>query len=352
MTDQKSPVNSRVAWLDSLRGLAIIVVVLGHINLGLMQAGLTQASPQVFKAMHNVLYLVHMPLFAFLFGLNIPVAWEKRQSWSYVRSRLVLFFYLYLVWTLIQGTFEVLGSRFSNGDTSWLDLVNIIQPLAHLWYLPWMMIIYLSLLILKPWRSLQRALGGLLVFLALSWLTWGINLDEFYGRGVAIFIFAFAGSLIGTSGLRILETMPVYLLLALALLTSGLFVCLSLSGQALTLPTLEALTISNQSKLLGMIASWSGVLLCLFWGSLIYRGVQLNRLERVGHYSLHIYLMHLLITPTFRIFLVKLGIQDPWFIMLVSLAGGVGIPLLVSKYFRVQLGWLFSLPPRVERLLK
>ncbi|WHS50015.1 acyltransferase [Rothia sp. SD9660Na] len=344
MSSHRRTETSRVYWLDALRGLAIIAVVMGHINIGLMQAGLTNKDPEFFRALHTLLYLVHMPLFAFLFGLNIPSAWEKRQSWAYAGLRIWLFLYLYLVWTLIQGSFEVFGARFSNGETSWFDVLNIVYPLAHLWYLPWMIVIYTTLILLKPWRSVARAMSSICLFSIISWISWGVDYPEFYRRGIAIAIFAVIGALIGTERVKNLDSVKSALLLPLALTVSIIFVVLISVANHLTIPTLLDAEITLESKILGMLVSCLGIVSLLLWGNLLSRSVRMSFLEVIGTYSLQIYLMHLLFTPTLRILLMKVGVQDPWIIGAVSLIGGVGLPFICATVFYRQTSWIFDLP--------
>lgn len=345
MSSHRQIVTSRVYWLDSLRGLAIIAVVVGHINIGLMQAGLIKENSEFFRFLHTLLYLVHMPLFAFLFGLNIPAAWEKRKNWNYVRQRIFLFLYLYIIWTAIQGSFEVLGSRFSNGGTTWNNVINIVYPLAHLWYLPWMIIVYTGLIFLRPWRSVYRAIFSIVIISFISWLSWGVDYPEFYRRGISIAIFAVLGALLGTNRISALGNLKVNILLPLALIISTFFVILLLESQHLTVPTLGDPEINLQSKLLGILASFTGVAAFILWGSLGQRA-RISFLETIGIYSLQIYLMHLLFTPTLRIGLGKLGIQDPWIIAMVSLVGGICIPFACATVFYRQTSWMFELPNR------
>lgn len=344
MSSHRSYETTRVYWLDSLRGLAIIAVVIGHINIGLMQAGLTKPNPDFFRYLHTLLYLVHMPLFAFLFGLNIPAAWEKRLNWKYVKQRILLFFYLYLVWTAIQGSFEVLGSSFSNGDTAWTNVVNIMHPLAHLWYLPWMMIVYTALILLKPWRSSPRAVCTVATFSIISWISWGMDYPEFYRRGIAIAIFAVLGSIIGTKRIGALGALKLNLLFPVILVLSLTLVIVVINADHLTVPTLANSSITLQSKILGILVSCTGILVLILCGALVGKRFRLSFFELLGIYSLQIYLMHLLITPTSRIILMKVGVQEPWIIMTVSLIGGIGIPLLCATILNKQTRWLFELP--------
>lgn len=63
-----SGTTRRIEWLDSCKGFAIMLVVIGHIVDGYMDAKLfTEYSP-LMNAIHNVIYSFHMPLFFTLSG--------------------------------------------------------------------------------------------------------------------------------------------------------------------------------------------------------------------------------------------------------------------------------------------
>ncbi len=340
----QSRLPTRVHWLDTVRGFAIIAVVLGHANIGLIAAGLTQEQPVTFQLLNTSLYLVHMPLFAFLFGLNIPAAWEKRKSWGFVVNRVIFYIYLYLVWTLIQGLFEILGARYSNGSTTWLDVLNIVQPLAHLWYLQWMIVIFITLVVLRPWQSYVRGIVSFVIFNFITWFSWGADIPEIFQRGFGISSFALAGALIGTARLSLLAKNSTYLRISLSIILVLIYALLLKSGYHLTTPTLTDPLITVQSKMLGMVASVVAVASIILIFSVFSNENTMKIFQFIGINSLQIYLMHLLITPPVRIVLVKLGFVEPWVILMVSVLLGVGLPLLLCIFFSKQTFWLFNLP--------
>ena len=96
--------------LDVARGLAIIGVVLGHVVRGLFAAGLVDPSLARWAFIDRALYLFHLPVFAIATGLLMSRPVERDGQTRYLRGRLGMLSYVFLLWTLIEGTAEVLAS--------------------------------------------------------------------------------------------------------------------------------------------------------------------------------------------------------------------------------------------------
>jgi fucose 4-O-acetylase-like acetyltransferase len=58
---------TRKNWADYARGIGIVLVVFGHVEFGLMSAGIPM-DKALFEIVHSVVYTFHMPLFFFLSG--------------------------------------------------------------------------------------------------------------------------------------------------------------------------------------------------------------------------------------------------------------------------------------------
>lgn len=180
--------NIRLEWVDSLKGLGILFVVLGHCFPP--QQGLT-----------NYLYSFHIAFFFFISGYFIPKEpyhnkfkdyWQKR----FKRLMLPYFIYglfTYLVWVFIGRNFGVnkqldvaplkplLGLFYGNGFDNYL-VFNIA-----IWFLPALfstLIIYFLL-----WKILKQKIAvsvAVLLLLVIGYLDslygtirlpWGINIS-------------------------------------------------------------------------------------------------------------------------------------------------------------------------------
>lgn len=331
--------------LDALRGLAIVGVVVGHANLGVLQMGVPADDVPFFKGMHFILYSLHLPLLALLLGINISISLRQNYRSQKVWDRILDFAYLYMVWTLIQGSFEVFGSKFANNPTSWGEVLNIAHPLAHLWFLPWAIIVYACLGFIRPWRNVYLGVAVLLIFAALAPLFWGTNLKVFYTQGISIIIFSVLGALGGKKAVVALNDMHSVKLLIATLVSGASFIALLLLDKRFTLPTLEDTERTPESIFLGISVAVAGTAFLLFLFFLMYKRFQFKVLEFIGFNSLAIYLSHLLFVPPFRVLASKAGVENAFLVLiLASVLGLVFSCLYALLARRVLLKWTLVRP--------
>lgn len=192
--------SGRVQWIDGCKGLAILLVVLGHT----MRTDLSLV----------YIYGFHMPLFFFLSGL---VCNENKYTWaSFLKSRFntlvipYLAFYLltWLYWLFVERTFRPLGMEW------WQPLIGIaygaqwhgyMDHNAILWFLPCLFVTEILFFYVKKLPKLWIQLLSVLVLAAIGFLfdfnlPWCINI-----AGVALQYF-FLGNLLRTLLLETEET--------------------------------------------------------------------------------------------------------------------------------------------------
>jgi len=93
---------NRIHWLDSARGIGIILVVFGHALGGLIDSpfGINQ---NTFRQMFFAIYTFHMPLFFLLSGLLVTKRLAKGQG-PFLRALLPTIVWPYFLWSVIQFT--------------------------------------------------------------------------------------------------------------------------------------------------------------------------------------------------------------------------------------------------------
>jgi uncharacterized membrane protein YcfT len=119
----------REGWIDSARGLAIILVVLFHAVINLDLVGL--AGP--WSRLAYTLDTFRMPLFFFLSGLLAP-SLLARPLRVVLRTRCLNLIYLYVLWCLLLGTFRALLPHPPPEAFASIALV-LIEPNVYLWFL-------------------------------------------------------------------------------------------------------------------------------------------------------------------------------------------------------------------------
>lgn len=161
--------TGRVTWLDTSRGIGIILVVLGHAERGIVSAGLTH-SPW-WSTGDIALYTFHMPLFMFLAGINVPGSLRKGRA-QFIRDKILTIAYPYLIWSLIQGVLLIIFSRWTNSaGTDWRSLAAIAwEPISPFWFLyalfTFMLVVFIfeiNLYVLIPLMAIGIWTSGILI---------------------------------------------------------------------------------------------------------------------------------------------------------------------------------------------
>lgn len=113
----------RQDWVDVARGIAIILVVYGHILLG----HFVSSPPDWVTKQASFIYAFHLPLFFMLFGLFL---WSALGKSRFLRSRGRQLIYPYLLWSLITVALEIVLARLVNSPLTVRDALLIpIVPL-------------------------------------------------------------------------------------------------------------------------------------------------------------------------------------------------------------------------------
>ena len=103
-----APQQERLQWVDTARGIGIILVVYGHALRGHMVSG---AYDPAWRAdmQDDVIYAFHMPLFFFLAGLFAQRSLAQGVT-AFVRDKAVTLAYPYFLWSVISVALALLAA--------------------------------------------------------------------------------------------------------------------------------------------------------------------------------------------------------------------------------------------------
>src|SRR5689334_11440835 len=89
-----------------------------------------------FLEIDDALYSWHVAVFALVAGVFLPRGVQKRGTAAYLRPRLVLFAWLYVVWTVIQAGEKLLEGVFGAGPADvGAFFLSFAVAYGQLWWL-------------------------------------------------------------------------------------------------------------------------------------------------------------------------------------------------------------------------
>lgn len=190
--------TTRDLSLDVARGIAIVLIVVGHIIRGLSAAGLVDPWAPWYEEADTAIYLVHLAVFFLISGLFVGRAVTRDGSAPYLRGRLVLLGWLFVVWTLLQGTVKVATGSLANTPVTLGSIATEFwHPNSQLWFLPSLATMTVIAVLLKPWGSRTRGLISVALTAVLSVAVWGISGRWSFTMGMGLLVFFVGGAALG-----------------------------------------------------------------------------------------------------------------------------------------------------------
>lgn len=321
--------DTRLAWIDCAKGIAIILVVYRHIAYGLVARGISL--PHGVLATNDMLYSFRMPLFFLLSGIFFGKSIAKRGAKTFALSKVNTLLYPYMLWAIIQISLQILFSEFANSSRSWKDFMNIlVQPrsLDQLWYLLALfnttMLYLLGSLIFKE-RKIWQVVTGLILLGVAPYVE---SISTFYDIALHYIFFAIgdvAAAYFFREQTQKRFSNPVNLLLHSFLF--GLLQWYYLYHQQMNL-------------YLFMVIALNGCLFVIMLSSYLSSIGKMQFLSIIGHYSLYIYLLHVVISGLLRAVLINIGIHNGIALLLILIPSSIFISIIAYRVC-ILLGWRF-----------
>ena len=316
--DQK---KQREAWIDIVKGLAIIFVVIGHVVTSYHNSGLLKEA-KAFNFVCDFLYTFHMPLFFAISGYLNNKTQRDEPLGRAVARRCVVYGIPYVVFSVVAYGLKVVAAAVVNSKLEFLDLLLIpIYPISSLWFIYALLLVSVLQLILKNLFGRKRygyavLLVSLLVKIVAHWIgTLEVVKNSSFSQcilfDVAKYWFWYV---LGEWSVQILTEEKRQ---QLSKISNGICV-------VATILFAGVVYITPSNVLLDVIMSLVGTVLCCIWAMKIS---QSRILEYLGKQTFPIYLLHGYVVSFARVVLSRLHIP---------LMGGV-VPLVVCTVLGIIL---------------
>lgn len=328
---------TRVTSFDVSRGIAISLMVLGHSVTAV--ANTTLGVSPGWALFNEIFSVVRMPLFFFLAGVFLVSTLKKRGYGGWVLDKAQYLLYPWLVWSLLRGLLEVGLVQFGIGGQ--IELSDVFLGIVwnpRIWYLP---ALFVAFAVIGGVYALVRgrrwwpfvALGAVLILFQATVLSWWpplLNVHPFT-------LFMLAGCVLGS--------LAVMLAKASRWQTFGIGVA---AASAFTLAVWFAAPaglLSEQLSPVFVACAVVGVTALVALGRLLDKTPPGVVLERLGKWSLVIYVSHAIPVSFTRIVLMQVGVSDRTVLILVPAIFGIALPALLGwLHDRGILRWLITMP--------
>jgi fucose 4-O-acetylase-like acetyltransferase len=342
--------RNRNPWIDYARGICILLVVYRHVFEGLTNVGVGSNSYPVLKYFNIFFFSFRMPLFFIVSGIFLGSSLLRKGVGGYINNRFQTIFYPLLIWGTIQVSLQLSFADYVNAKRFPMDYLNLIfdpRKIEQFWYLN--ALFFVSVLYaINSWylkfKPIQQLVTGLLFYSVAAYC---------YARGTQIgflidvlffYVFFAIGDIISDMILngknyKLLSSYRTMLLLL------PVFVALQHYFTRLNLMYGDDYYVQFRRPDLYIITALVG---CAFVMNVSFVLQKLNifrYLRVLGYHSLYIYVMHLMITAGIRVLMVKvLGIENVPAVMVISIAGGVLLPIMFYNLAdRAGAWWLFTM---------
>ena len=166
---EQTAVRTREKWVDDVKVIACILVVLGHFFQSMTKANILPAN-DLYKWFNTTIYYFHVPLFFICSGylyqkyskVNDFTSWKKN-----VTKKALALGVPYVTFTTATWVLKTVFSDSVNKQADSLLGTLVLNPSAPYWYLYALFFIFL---ITPTFTSLKVTVAGLLVATAAKWL--------------------------------------------------------------------------------------------------------------------------------------------------------------------------------------
>jgi fucose 4-O-acetylase-like acetyltransferase len=322
--------------VDTLRGIACILLVFFHVVGSTPTEGLRISEGHWLRSFNDFLVYFRMPLFSFISGYVYAFRPYQGNAQGFIKGKVRRL----LVPMLTVGTFYAIVQSLTPGANASVDnwwLLHIM-PVGHFWFLEALFLIFVVVILLEHFTALSTVARFSAVWIICAVLFGVADFTNYFGARGAVYLMPFF--LAGLACKRFDIVQPSALVAGAAALGGGLAIVVLFPehmGQQNSLAALASLAIGVSAGLLLLRSGW-----------------QSRPLAYIGAYSFAIYLFHVFFTAASRIFLQKAGVTDVYALLVPGTLAGLLGPVVCAQligYSNTLNLWLLGSTSRVKTAL-
>lgn len=314
--------KKRITWLDSLKGFAIICVVMGHVVDGYINGSAYPSTVVEEFGIYQALYAFHMPLFFLISGFMFSLAYIDKggkAKASKLKTQLLDIAAVYVIFSILMVAFKVLCSKFANNPASFSDLINVWwRPIGPYWYLYVLALFYVSNIALAKFKMRAILATFLFILSAFAALLPSLPVLTFY-RFFFFLPFFYLGTILQRDGRT-----PNWGA-AIAGLAVGCALCLLFWSHS----TESYSRIVSHLPFVNTIVAL-GLSIFLWKAFSAVKWLDNKTFNICGRYCLEIYVTHCFLTAGFRNVFMALGVTNFWVSLTLNTFLSTLLPILFA----------------------
>ena len=303
--------RKRLDWVDITKGIAITLVVIGHMLRGFTSAGLYNQYKGILNYIDFTLYSFHVPLFFLASGLLYSYKTHidsKDELLSFIKKKCKVIIPPYIIFSLAQLVIKIIMSSSVNHKVKVFDLVKIIyMPVEQFWFLYALLLIFIICAILdyKISSNKLKLLIVTILYIVYPHLTTVCAIRE----ACKYLIYFFIGRFFVEKDIKL----------------NALFCIISY-----LITNLIFYNLHIKNYLLEIIIAFLGICMIISISSFI----KFDVITKLGRYTMPIFLMHTILGSGARIILIKLGIENLLIQVIIGLIFGITVPIYLYKLYK------------------
>lgn len=129
--------KARIRWIDYGKGVAIFLVIFGHVALGTLESrNYSGSNALILRYILEATYAIHIPVFFALSGYFFKPLQSFDQLLIKTKKRLLSFGIPYVLFSIVMVSLKFVGGSSVRNQDGISGLLNIYwQPIDYLWFL-------------------------------------------------------------------------------------------------------------------------------------------------------------------------------------------------------------------------
>lgn len=301
--------------VDCLKGYACLLVVFGHVIMGVRNTGNLEI-PLIFKYIEDFIWTFHVPLFMFLSGY----VYSMLGGWTYKGSRVKFlknkFLNLGIPYFVFSASYIIMNSLVSSANTQ-----NTLWDIVWLWKIPvaqyWFLFALFFLFVI--WTILSGSMKNFQILIFMILLKYILPFYDFSFGSFEIVLgscFAFGlGTSITKINIERYTNIKKIACIFIHIIIVSFFILTNISGEII---------VDEFEVVLGVLSSISLISILIKFSNFK------NFLLFINKYSFPIYLLHTIFTAGIRILLFKIGIENYFIHIFIGLLLGIVLPFFIA----------------------